>query len=67
MGVIYLHRVAYGKGSGSGGASDYNDLSNKPTINDVALTGNKTGTDLKLIDEDDNLTPAQINDLLDLI
>lgn len=31
---------------GGGGASNYNDLSNKPQINGVELTGNKTSADL---------------------
>lgn len=33
---------------GGGGTSDYNGLSNQPSINDVILTGNKTASDLKL-------------------
>lgn len=33
---------------GSGGTSDYTDLTNKPSINDVTLTGNKTTSDLGL-------------------
>lgn len=32
----------------SNGTTDYNDLSNKPTINDVELSGNKTSSDLGL-------------------
>lgn len=32
--------------SSSGGTSDYDDLSNKPSINSVTLSGNKTSTDL---------------------
>lgn len=32
--------------SGSGGTSNYNELSNKPKINGVELTGNKTSEDL---------------------
>ena len=35
-------------GGGGGGTSDYNDLSNKPSINGVQLIGNKTMTQLKL-------------------
>lgn len=35
-------------GGGGGGTSDYNDLSNKPSINGVQLIGNKTTTQLKL-------------------
>ena len=33
-------------GGGGGGTSDYNDLSNKPQINSVTLSGNKTLTQL---------------------
>ena len=33
-------------GSGGGGTSNYNDLTNKPSINGVTLTGNKTTNDL---------------------
>lgn len=35
-------------GGGGGGTSDYNDLSNKPSINNVTLSGNKTAADLGL-------------------
>ena len=33
-------------GSGSGGTSDYTDLANKPQINSVTLTGNKSLSDI---------------------
>ena len=33
-------------GGGGGGTSNYNDLTNKPSINNVTLTGNKTTSDL---------------------
>ena len=33
-------------GSGGGGTSNYNDLTNKPSINGTTLTGNKTTSDL---------------------
>jgi hypothetical protein len=36
-------------GGGGGGTSDYTQLSNKPQINGVTLTGNKTGADLGLV------------------
>ena len=36
----------YAVDGGSGGASDYPDLTNKPQINGVTLTGNKTTNDL---------------------
>lgn len=35
-------------GGGGGGTSNYNDLSNKPTINGVTLDGNKTSEDLNI-------------------
>lgn len=38
--------------SSGGGTTDYADLSNKPTINGVDLTGNKTTEDLKLVDKE---------------
>ena len=31
-----------GGGGGGGGTTDYNDLENRPKINGVLLTGNKT-------------------------
>lgn len=39
------YRVTSG---GSGGSSDYNDLTNRPSINGVTLSGNKTSSELKL-------------------
>lgn len=35
-------------GGGGGGTSNYNQLSNKPQINGVELTGNKTSADLNI-------------------
>ena len=35
-----------GTGGGSGGTTNYNDLTNKPSINGVELSGNKTSDDL---------------------
>lgn len=37
-----------GGGGGGGGTSNYNDLSNKPSINNVTLSGNKSASDLGL-------------------
>ena len=36
-------------GGGTGGATDYTELENKPSINGVTLSGNKTASDLGLI------------------
>lgn len=43
---------------GGGGTTDYNDLENKPQINGVELTGNKTSGDLKMY------TQEEVDDLL---
>lgn len=43
-----LIEAAGGGGGGGGGTSDYADLSNKPSINSVTLSGNKTAADLSL-------------------
>lgn len=40
--------VQIGGGGGSGGTTDYANLTNKPTINAVTLSGNKTAADLGL-------------------
>lgn len=37
-----------GSGGGGGGTSNYNDLSNKPSINGHVLTGNQTAADLDI-------------------
>lgn len=39
-----------GSTSGSGGSSNYNDLTNKPSINGIELSGNKTSADLGVLD-----------------
>ena len=45
-------------GQGGGGTSDYTDLTNKPSINNVTLTGNKTAADLGLATPSDIPTDA---------
>ena len=37
-------------GGGEGGTSNYNDLTNKPSINNVPLVGNLNTANLKLTD-----------------
>jgi hypothetical protein len=39
---------AHSSGGGGGGTSDYTKLTNKPSINGVVLTGNKTSEDLNI-------------------
>lgn len=56
-------------GGGGGGTTDYTDLDNKPKINNVTLTGNKTAADLGLFSGDyTDLTnkptiPTKVSDL----
>lgn len=55
-------QIATGSGSGT---TDYNDLSNKPSINSVTLSGNKTTSDLNISYNDLTNKPtipaAQVN------
>lgn len=44
--LYYLCVNGSGGGGGETGTSNYNDLSNKPSINGVTLSGNKTSEDL---------------------
>lgn len=57
--VTYL--LAIKNSGGGGGTSNYNLLSNKPQINDVELTGNKSLHDLGIAGEDTigTMTDAQ--------
>lgn len=41
-------RALKNSGGGSGGTTNYNDLTNKPSINGVPLEGNKTSADLNI-------------------
>lgn len=57
-------------GGGSGGTSNYNDLSNKPKINNVELNGNKSLNDLGiqpkgnyLISETDPTVPSYVKNI----
>ena len=43
--AVVAARIA-GKSGGGGGTSDYDDLENKPSINNVTLSGNKTLSEL---------------------
>ncbi len=49
-------------GGGGGGTSDYSGLTNKPSINNVTLSGNKTSSDLGLQPAGNYITKA-VNDL----
>lgn len=46
VGAVVYKMATFTKGGGSGGTSDYTDLTNKPKINNVELSGNKSLSDL---------------------
>lgn len=55
------------QGGGGGGTDNYNDLTNRPKINNVTLTGNKTTSDLGIVEnvqanwnETDSTAPSYI-------
>ncbi len=49
--TYYIWIKLKNESSGSGGTTDYTNLTNKPQINSVDLVGNKTSADLSLLDE----------------
>jgi hypothetical protein len=51
--LILENGILSATGGGSGGTSDYENLTNKPQINGVTLIGNKTSANLGLITEND--------------
>lgn len=46
---------------GGGGSTNYNDLSNKPSINNVTLSGNKSLTDLGIQPSGNYVTPSELS------
>lgn len=46
------------------GTNNYEELENKPQINDVELLGNKTSTELNLQEKMDSLTNTDIEEIL---
>lgn len=50
-------------GTGSGGTTDYTDLTNKPQINNVELSGNKSASDLGLQAAGDYALKSEIPDI----
>ena len=63
MGIIYLNGIAYGGGSG-GGTSDYNKLSNRPTINGDVVQGEVSDKILELVEP---LTAQDVEDIEEII
>ena len=62
--LLELKEVIEAGGGGGGGTTNYNLLQNKPQINGVTLSGDKSADDLHL---EQSLTTAQVNALLALI
>lgn len=56
-------KEAIEQGGGTGGTTNYNDLSNKPQINGNTLSGNKTGAQLGLASASD--IPTTLAELTD--
>ena len=56
--------IAIVSDGGSSGSSDYEDLYNKPSINDVQLKGNKTSEELNLQDKMEALSEKEIEEIL---
>lgn len=54
-------------GGSTGGTSDYEELSNKPKINNVELTGNKTASELGLQPSGSYLTTNDVVDSLSAV
>lgn len=64
---VILALALKNSGGGGTGTSNYNQLSNKPQVNGVTLSGNKSSSDLNLLGTDDSLTNEQLSNLLDLL
>lgn len=58
---ITLEQIKNLAGGGSGGTSNYEDLTNKPKINNVELTGNKSLTDLSIQSTNNLVTSLSSN------
>ena len=51
--ILYQEVARLETGGGGGGTTDYTDIENKPNINNITLSGNKTGSDLGLASTSD--------------
>lgn len=58
--------LATGKG-GSGGGTNYNDLTNLPSVNGHTIEGAMTGDDLGLVSSDEHLEADQLAALISLL
>ena len=57
---VAFAKLLGGSGGGGGGTSDYSDLSNKPQINSITLSGNKSLSDLGIHNIPSGGTTGQI-------
>lgn len=64
--LIELKETIEAGGGGGGGTTNYNSLSNKPKINSNTLSGDKSGSDLGLVDESNSLTATQLANIKSL-
>ena len=47
--IAFVKSYVDSHGGGGGGTSNYNSLDNKPQINSITLSGNKSASDLGLL------------------
>ena len=62
LGVNSSSSYSGSSGGGGGGTDDYTELTNKPQINNVTLTGNKTSSQIGVADAVHTHTVSQITD-----
>lgn len=70
MAGIFLNGKLYAGGgapSGGEGTSDYNELSNRPSINGIVLTDHTMLSDLGILESNSSLSAEQQGELLNLI
>ena len=51
MGVIYKNGISYGGGTSGEGASDYTELTSKPSLNGITLAEGQSVEDLGLVND----------------
>lgn len=62
LGINNSSSYSGSSGGGGGGTDDYTELTNKPQINNVTLTGNKTSSQIGVADAVHTHTVSQITD-----
>lgn len=59
-----IEQIEIGEDTTGKGSSNYNNLENKPKINNIELRDNKTAEQLGLQEEMDSLTNMEIEEIL---